>query len=194
MGKVTTDREQNSPYLKGFPGVDSLREPGSYSGLIKCVLLLIIAPVLLWGLSLRKTIDLYHRNRQSEVRGISLKTDKGQGGTVALPKAQESYLSTGKILDVIASYTAGEKVSILRYTPCLTGSEGNFNLYTGTLVLSGGYTALLKTVSLIERSSLPLQVVSVDFHKQKQPKDKSEILLLTIILQQLEGQTFSNPS
>ena len=173
-----------------------MREAGTYSGIIKCVLLLIIAPVLLWGLSLRKTMDLYHRNRQSEVRGISLKTDKGQGGTTALPKAQESYLSTGKILDVIASYTSGEKVSILRYTPYLTGSEGNFNLYTGTLVLSGGYTALLKTVSLIERSSLPLQVVSVDFHKQKQPKDKSEILLLTIVLQQLEleGQTFSNPS
>ena len=196
MGEIVVEREKNSNLPESFPEASNLREAGTYSGIIKCVLLLIIAPVLLWGLSLRKTMDLYHRNRQSEVRGISLKTDKGQGGTTALPKAQESYLSTGKILDVIASYTSGEKVSILRYTPYLTGSEGNFNLYTGTLVLSGGYTALLKTVSLIERSSLPLQVVSVDFHKQKQPKDKSEILLLTIVLQQLEleGQTFSNPS
>lgn len=162
----------------------------TYSGLIKCVLLLIIAPMLLWGLSLGKTMDLYRRNRQAEARGISLK-NKGQNGTIPLPKAQESYLGTGKILDVITSYIAGEKVSILRYTPRLTGSEGSFNLYTGTLVLSGGYTALVKTVSLIERSSLPLQVISVDFRKQKQTKDKSEILLLTIVLQQLEGHAFS---
>ena len=163
----------------------------TYSGLIKCILLLVIAPMLLWGLSLGKTMDLYLRNRQAEALGIGLKTDKAQNGTIPLPKAQESYLSTGKILDVVTSYIAGEKVSILRYTPCLTGSEGSFNLYTGTLVLSGGYSALVKTVSLIERSSLPLQVISVDFYKQKQPKNKSEILLLTIVLQQLEGHAFS---
>ncbi|MGV8140030.1 MAG: hypothetical protein AB2L20_33000 [Mangrovibacterium sp.] len=141
-------------FPEDWEGINRLRKAETYSGLIKCVLLLVIAPVFVWQLSLEKTVSLYFRNRQAEAQGTNLRTRKGEDWTIPIPKVQESYISTGKILDTIGLYTVRESVSILGYTRSLTGSEGNFNLYTGVLILRGDYIALLRTVNRLERCFL----------------------------------------
>ena len=159
----------------------------AYLGIIKLVCLLILVPIITWNLSIKETFALYKQNKEVEV--ISDALDRQTVGTqIAIPAiiTSEALLSNGKILSIISDSIKSERVEIVKYTPTVIDAENDWELCAGELILSGRYINLVKIISFIENSDLPLKVSSLNFEYDRKKRDPAKYITLTIILHQIE--------
>ena len=159
----------------------------TYSGIIKLVCLIIVAPLLIWTFTLKDTFQLYkEKNKmQKENQGITLHASQGQEQQTQLSPS-EPLLSNGKILRLFADSLSNLEVDVTNYMPELMDSEGECKLYLGKLVLSGRYIELVKMISMIEQAHLPIKIASLSFDYDRRKRKPSSYITMSILLEQIE--------
>lgn len=159
----------------------------TYSGIIKLACLVIVAPLLIWTFTLKDTLHLYtEKNKmEKENQGITLEASQTQEErTQLLPS--KPLLSNGKLLQLLADSLSSLEVDVTSYTPELMDSESECKLYLGKLMLSGRYIELVKMVSIIEQSRLPIKIISLSFDYDRRKRKPSSFISMALFLEQIE--------
>ncbi len=147
-----------------------------YNGIIKLVVLLILAPIIIWKFGLKQTADLYWESKQltNYVPSNISKTSNEH-----YPSKVQSLLGDGSILQLCAANLVAENIKTVDYAPEIIDSEGGYNLYCGTWTLTGRFIHLVKLVSQIERQQPPLRISSLCFEVTK-PRQEEKKLIMTV--------------
>lgn len=157
-----------------------------YSGIGKLGMLIFVVPVVVWGFSLQKTVDLW-RNYTSirERLGQTEVADWGQQAPALTDTCRELLLPDGRLLEKMAADFREKKVVVVGFTPLLSQEESGFILYTGELLLSGGYTSLVRSVYELEKRFPAVKIVSADFRLYRENRNAPLQLRANLTVMQL---------
>lgn len=155
-------------------------------GIIKIIGLLILFPLTVWELALKKTYLLYKENKQMAKLVIAVDTIQANS-SISIISATDPLLSNGKILEQITDYLKDANTEIASYQPSLINENDSYKLYAGTMVLRGNFIGLVKTMNSIERMKLPIKLSSACFSYYPAKEKASNTIELTLIFQQVES-------
>lgn len=157
-----------------------------YIGIIKITVLLVLFPLIIWELTLKKTYLLSKENDLLEVQLMALKDSIPRLTELALPETTP-LLSNAKLLEMITDYLKETNVEIVSYQPSLINEDATYKLYVGILILRGNYINLVKTIDTIEKKKLPVKLSSVRFALNSTKGKETNRVELTLIFQQIES-------
>lgn len=156
------------------------------SGIIKLIALLILFPLIVWELSLKKTFLLYRENKQIEAQVTAIGNNRSNKSKPTILVATP-LLSNGQLLEMMSTQYKECQVDVVSYHPTLINEDGTSKLYSGTLVLRGSFINLVKVIDMTEKKNLPAKLSSaVLFYDPSKAKGGIKIEL-TLIFQQVEG-------
>lgn len=156
-------------------------------GIIKIIALLVLFPLIIWELTLKKTYLLSKENEQLEAQVMAMKNTGPRFAALAMSETSP-LISNGKLLEMITDYLKEANVEIVSYQPLLINEDNTYKLYTGTMVLRGNYINLVKTIDTIERKKLPVKLSSARFSLSSAKEKKvANTVELTLIFQQIES-------
>ena len=152
-----------------------------YGGIIKIAALIILMPLVLGKCTFSKTVQLYNdcRHLQS-LEAQLLRTASGNSIVTPPPLHGENLLSNGRLVEMLSRVCAENSVSIKQYEPRLLDREGNYKLYTASLLLSGNYIDLVKILQYKEENIPFIKISSLKFeYDEKKMKEKKVEMLLS---------------
>ncbi|MDR0939411.1 MAG: hypothetical protein LBN29_08685 [Mediterranea sp.] len=157
----------------------------NYTGYIKLACLLILCPLLIWELSLKKTYQLYRDGKRldAQIEAIG-QAPPANAPSAAVANTATPLLSNGKLLDIVKSVKGD--VEIAGYTPSLINENGGDKLYRGTLTLRGGFIPLVKAMQAIEKEQLPIKLSSAAFAAVKPPGQERRVREVELTLSYLQ--------
>lgn len=156
-------------------------------GIIKIIALLVLFPLIIWELTLKKTYLLSKENEQLEAQVMAMKNTGPRFAELAMSETSP-LISNGKLLEMITDYLKEANVEIVSYQPSLINEDKTYKLYAGTMVLRGNYINLVKTIDTIERKKLPVKLSSARFSLSSAKGRKvANTVELTLIFQQIES-------
>lgn len=156
-------------------------------GIIKVVALLLLFPIVVWELTLKKTYQLYKENKQMETEVMAIANTPPRSSAPVV-SATSSLISNGKLLEMITDDSKEMKVEIVSYQPSLINEDDTYKLYAGTMVLRGDYINLVKTIDAVEKKHLPVKLSSAVFsYYIAKREDSDDAVELTLIFQQVEN-------
>lgn len=156
-----------------------------YTGILKITALLIIFPIVVWELTLKKTYSIYRENKQMEVQVLAINNERSHP-SVPTVLATSPLLSNGKLLEMITDSLKESGIEIVSYQPSLINEDNEYKLYSGTMVIRGNFINLVKAIDSIEKRKLPVKLSSASF-SYNPPKGKDgNAIELTLIFQQIE--------
>jgi transcriptional regulator of met regulon len=158
----------------------------SYTGIIRLICLLVVAPLLIWALSISKTVELYgETNKIKQMNGnsstVNAQEEEVKGTTVTPP-----LLSNGKLLQLLADSLTRKKVRTMGYAPEMIRSEEGCNLFLGKWTLAGGYIDLVQSLHAQEQMELPVKVAAVSFEYDRKRRDAPKEVTCRLLLEQME--------
>ncbi len=151
------------------------------SGIIKIAALIILMPIVLGKCTFSKTFQLYNDYRHIQSLEEQLvRTASGRSILTPMPLNNENLISNGRLVDLISQVCEENSVSVKQYEPQLLDMEGDFKLYTASLILSGNYIDLVKTLKYWEDNIQSIKISSLKFeYDEKKMKDKKVEMLLS---------------
>lgn len=156
-------------------------------GIIKIIGLLIIFPITVWELTLKKTCSIYRENKQLESQVATIGNIRPNSAVPAI-SATSPLLSNGKLLEIITDFFKEEKIEIVNYQPSLINEDNTYRLYAGTMVIRGNFISLVKAIDSIEKKKLPVKLSSASFsYTPAKGTVAGNTIELTLIFQQIEG-------
>lgn len=150
----------------------------NYVSIIKLFVLLGLAPVAIYTLSISDTIGLYKEYRKA---GKSVGT-VATGGMVAEFPSSAPMLNSGTLMGMISGVCVENNVLVDLFSPKEIGREGALRLVSAKLKLMGEFVGLLKVLACIE--DVPdIKLNSVKFSTVKSGKNGKTIQLELTLLQ-----------
>lgn len=148
-----------------------------YASIIKLAALLVLAPVVIYVLSVSDTIGLYKEYRQVRESSATAPVIEWTDGF----SASAPMLSSGVLMRIISGVCAENKVTIGTYSPEEFGREGDLRLVSAQLCLTGDFVGLLKVLARVEEIS-DIKISAEEFSTMKVgKKDKTIQLELTVV-------------
>lgn len=155
-----------------------------YASIIKLAGLLVLAPVVIYVLSVSDTIGLYKEYRQA---GESSVTSPIIARTEDF-SASAPMLSSGVLMRIISGICTESKVTVGSFSPEEVGREGDLRLVSAQLCLTGDFVGLLKVLARVEEIN-DIKISGAEFSTMKVGnKDKTIQLELTVV--QVEDHKF----
>lgn len=148
-----------------------------YASIIKLAALLVLAPVVIYALSVSDTIGLYKEYHQA-----------GESSVMSPIIARTEYfsasapmLSSGVLMRIISGICTESKVTVGSFSPEEVGREGDLRLVSAQLCLTGNFVGLLKVLARVEGIS-DIKISGAEFSTMKVgKKDKTIQLELTVV-------------
>lgn len=148
-----------------------------YASIIKLAGLLVLAPVVIYVLSVSDTIGLYKEYRQageSSVRSPIIERTEDFSASAPM-------LSSGMLMRIISVICTESKVTVGSFSPEEVGREGDLRLVSAQLCLTGNFVGLLKVLARVEGIS-DIKISGAEFSTMKVgKKDKTIQLELTVV-------------
>lgn len=142
-----------------------------YKDIIKIITYFLLVPLVVWGFSLDKTVDIWqeYKNNQAELRGINIES---------IPKQtiKQKRQGTDSLLDFVSK---DNNVEIVKYNRYTISKMSDYTLIANELILRSDYFSLLKLSNSIERS---WDIRSLSFYTEMNYKEKREYLYTQIII------------
>ena len=143
-----------------------------YTAIGKLGALIFVVPVVVWGFSLRKTVDLWHNYVSVRERLEQMQVEElGQRSLDFSDTCRELLLPDGRLLEKMATDFRKEKVVVVGFTPFISQEESGFTLHTGELLLSGGYISLVRSVYELEKRFSAVKIISADFRLYRENRN-----------------------
>ena len=148
-----------------------------YASIIKLAALLVLAPVVIYVLSVSDTIGLYKDYRQARESSIT-------SPIIARTEdfsASAPMLSSGVLMRMISGICTESKVTVGSFSPEEVGREGDLRLVSAQLCLTGDFVGLLKVLARVEDIN-EIKISGAEFSTMKVgKKGKTVQLKLTIV-------------
>lgn len=142
--------------------------------IIKLICYFIIAPVLIWNLTIGKSLSLWRDCEKNKKELSGLKLSQNQKDSEGLEVSANGYL-----LDSIAR---DKNIEIVKYNRFITASVDDYSLVANVLVISGDYFKLMKAVHRMENT---WAINSLSFQTEMNYKSKQKSLNATIITEEI---------
>lgn len=151
-----------------------------HSGIIKIAALIILMPIVLGKCTFSNTFQLYNEYRHIQSLDEQLvHTTSNNRIVTAIPLNVENLISNGRLVELMNQVCEENSVSVKQYEPQLLDKEGDYKLYTASLILSGNYIDLVKTLHYLEDNIQSVKISSLKFeYDEKKMKDKKVEMLL----------------
>ena len=149
-----------------------------YASIIKLAALLVLAPVVIYVLSVSDTIGLYKEYRQA---GESSVTSPIIARTEDF-SASAPMLSSGVLMRMISGICTESKVAVGSFSPEEVGREGDMSLISSQLCLTGDFVGLLKVLARVEDIN-EVKISGAEFSTMKVGKKGKTIQLKLTIVQ-----------
>lgn len=148
-----------------------------YASIIKFAALLVLAPVVIYVLSVSDTIGLYKEYRQARESSVTSPIiERAEDFSASAP-----MLSSGVLMRMISGVCAENKVMVGYFTPEEVGREGGLRLVSAQLCLTGNFVGLLKVLARVEEIN-DIKISGAEFSTMKVGnKDKTIQLELTVV-------------
>lgn len=158
-----------------------------FKGLIFLFLLLILLPLCVYQLALKKTISQYRLLHQEKVELNDLQKQMKLSPTTTFEDYGDDLLQNGQLINLMSQNMTLNNVKIERYTPILHKEEGFFKEFTVEIVFEGQFISLIKLINELETKYSSCKIASANFKIQKQRQQNKEKLYLTLWIQQLNN-------
>ena len=147
-----------------------------YASIIKLAALLVLAPVVIYVLSVSDTIGLYKEYRQARESSVTSPIiTRREDFSASAP-----MLSSGVLMRLITGICTESKVTVGSFSPEEVGREGDLRLVSAQLCLTGNFVGLLKVLIRVEEIS-DIEISEAEFSTMKVgKKDKTIQLELTV--------------
>ena len=147
-----------------------------YASIIKLAALLVLAPVVIYVLSVSDTIGLYKEYRQARESSVTSPIiTRREDFSASAP-----MLSSGVLMRMISGICTESKVTVGSFSPEEVGREGDLRLVSAQLCLTGNFVGLLKVLARVEGIS-DIKISGAEFSTMKVgKKDKTIQLELTV--------------
>ena len=148
-----------------------------YASIIKFAALLVLAPVVIYVLSVSDTIGLYKEYSQARESSVTSPIiERAEDFSASAP-----MLSSGVLMRMISGVCAENKVMVGYFTPEEVGREGGLRLVSAQLCLTGNFVGLLKVLARVEEIN-DIKISGAEFSTMKVGnKDKTIQLELTVV-------------
>lgn len=148
-----------------------------YASIIKLAALLVLAPVVIYVLSVSDTIGLYKEYRQARESSVrSPVISRTEDFSASAP-----MLSSGVLMRMISGLCAENKVKVGYFTPEELGREGDLRLVSAQLCLTGNFVGLLKVLARVEEIN-DVKISEAEFSTMKVGKNGRTVQLeLTVV-------------
>lgn len=162
-----------------------MRQLYTYMGLLKIIGLLVITPLMIYVLAVNKTVSMYQKMKTQEKALSVMQIDslKSSGKDVWI--ATNDDVKTGTVIKSITKHIPSGNTTTESYSPTLIYKGGDMEVYTGEIVLSGGFNGLTSVLNRIENDSRGYRIASVHYRTVSDPRNQISKLMMTIILQQI---------
>ncbi len=148
-----------------------------YASIIKFAALFVLAPVVIYVLSVSDTIGLYKGYRQARESSVT-------SPIIARTEdfsASAPMLSSGVLMRMISGVCAENKVTVGYFTPEEVGRESDLRLASAQLCLTGDFVGLLKVLARVDEIC-DIKISEAEFSTMKVgKKDKTIQLELTVV-------------
>ena len=149
-----------------------------HNSMMKLAVLLVLAPIAIYVLSVSATVKLYEEYREAKE---SIDTVSVANGRCAV-YASAPLLNSGELMRMTADVRAENNVSVGHFSPEEVGREGTLRLVSAQVNLTGNFVGLLKVLAHIE--SVPdMKISSAEFKTVKLGKNGSAVQLDLTVLQ-----------
>ena len=147
-----------------------------YASIIKLAALLVLAPVVIYVLSVSDTIGLYKEYRQARESSVTSPIIARREDF----SASAPMLSSGVLMRMISGICTESKVTVGSFSPEEVGREGDLRLVSAQLCLTGNFVGLLKVLARVEEIN-DVKISEAEFSTMKVgKKDKTIQLELTV--------------
>lgn len=157
--------------------------PYKYRGFLQLALLVLFLPWAAWRFALGDTFRMWRDCRQLAARFETLAPAIGQRAFV-VAQDRELILS-GELLDAVRMIAGKLPVHIVGYEPLVTMEQEGLAIHTARLVLTGGYSALVKVVDSLERTLPGCRMSSLEWQAKNDRRMRCTELNLTLYIQQI---------
>ena len=151
-----------------------------YASIIKLAALLVLAPVVIYVLSVSDTIGLYKEYRQARESSVTSPIIARREDF----SASAPMLSSGVLMRMISGICTESKVTVGSFSPEEVGREGDLRLVSAQLCLTGNFVGLLKVLIRVEEIS-DIKISGAEFSTMKVGK-KDKIIQLELTVVQVE--------
>jgi len=155
-----------------------------YRGAAGLVLLLIVAPLVVWQHIAGGTVS--HRRRTGDYRRQIAELRAAQSQSpVSVADSREMILS-GLIVTRFLPVIESEGLKIDHFSSCVSSEEDGIRVVTGQLVLEGGFVGIVRTLDDFERSFPEVKLISAHYRTAKRGSRRApDALRCTMYFQQI---------
>lgn len=142
--------------------------------LIKLICYFIIMPIVVWSLTIGKSLNLWRECKKNKTALSELQLSKNTEESNKL-----DISANGSLLDSIAK---DKSIEIVKYNRYIATSAEDYALIVNVLVVSGDYFNLLEAVNLLEGTWI---INSLSFQTEMNYKTRQTNLHATIVTQEI---------
>jgi hypothetical protein len=160
---------------------------GKYKGLALLVLLVVVAPLLVYRYSISGTVEQWRLARDYRRQIEALRGEQSTSGDSRnIETADTEMLLSGLAVAELLPIIEREKLRIEHFSPCVTSDSNGILLTTGQLSLRGPFAGTVRLLDALEREMPYCKIISANWRGVK-PRNRgsTKTLTCTIYIQQI---------
>lgn len=165
-----------------------MRQLYTYMGLLKIIGLLVITPLMIYVLAVNKTVSMYRKMKTQKKVLTVMQIDSLKSSGKDIRIATNDDVKTGTVIKSITKHITSGNITTESYTPTLIYKGADMEVYTGEIVLSGGFNGLTSVLNRIENDSRGYRIASVYYRTVSDPRNPISKLMMTVIMQQVSKE------
>ncbi len=155
-------------------------------GKIGLAALLFGLPFVLWFGGGRQLVSLWQASKRNGAELQELRQCRDTlGDTLAVYLKKGAWLRDGRLLERVRQWGEVRGVTVIGYTPWLSGEDRGWKLYTAELTLAGGFLPMLEVLDALEREGEGMRPVAASFRLHADARNRERQLQLTLWIQQI---------
>lgn len=156
-----------------------------YSGIVKLLVVLVVAPILVLGFSIKRNVALKISVAEQNEKIETIYKNNIPAGNIEEISIFGQWLKNGGLLNMVDPLADIYGITVESYTPYLTGSDGGAELYGGELILSGDFKSLVQFLDSIEKQPNNTNIISTGYLMHEMPQVQKKSLFMTIVFQEV---------
>lgn len=155
-----------------------------YKGAAGLVVLLIVAPFVVWQHIANGTVNRWHKTGEYRRQISELRAAQSQNPIAAVDD-REMILS-GLIITQFLPVIESECLKIDHFSSCVSSEEDGVRAVTGQLVLEGGFIGIVRALDNFEHSFPEVKLISAHYRAaRRNSRRSSNTLRCTVYFQQI---------
>lgn len=148
-----------------------------YRGLAQLILLVIVAPLVVWQYALSSTITHWNttNNNRKEIAKLRVAAPQKSAKTTLV---REMILS-GEVVAELLTTIEQNGLQLAHFSPIVTSEKDGVRLATGSLTIEGDFIGMVRFLDVAERQLTDCKLIAAQFRVKK------EVLSCTVHLQQI---------